>query len=275
MKLALIADLHLDINKEYPVREILAAILKEKEADGLIVAGDISEDSGMTMREAEKLEREADCPVWYVPGNHDMWSTDFARRSTDQIYADYAADPRCLVDKRVDLHGDNGPVCLVGDIGWYDYSFASNLYSADELEQMSHGGRTWQDKLKNQWTADNRGRMQLMVDKLEKKLRSCGERPVIAVTHMLPVDDFCVPEEREGWDYFNAFLGGSSLGRLYERFHVTHAVCGHVHFRKKVRRHGITYHCPCLGYHTEWERFFHHGDDAAWQIGETLQWIEV
>lgn len=279
MKIALLSDIHIDINETYPVLETLARMLREEGADGVILAGDASEDHEMTMSAMCSLEEESGCPVWYVPGNHDMWSLDFSKKSTDEIYAAYASDPRCLVGKKVDISGDKGPVCLVGDIGWYDYSFASSSFSLEELEKMSYGGRTWQDHIKNQWTGDNRGKMREMVEKLSRQLALCGETPTIVVTHMLPIREFCVPEDQEPWAYFNAFLGGAALGELYEQYPVRHAVCGHVHHRSQVRRHGILYHCPCLGYHTEWNWLqgpaYGHEEDLIWQLKHSIQWIEV
>ena len=33
---------------------------------------------------------------------------------------------------------------------------------------------------------------------LEEQLEACGDLPILAVTHMLPVEDFCVPETPGG-----------------------------------------------------------------------------
>lgn len=275
MKIALISDLHIDINESYPVMKTLSQMAKEEKAEGIIIAGDLSEDVDLTRKSAENLEQDCGCPVWYVPGNHDMWSRDFEKNSTDEIYEQYRKDKRCLVEKPVSLIGKLGRFFLIGDIGWYDYSFASHRYSESQLEQMRWKSRIWQDSLRNQWTKDNRAKSEEMVKKLEKELLSCGNVPVVVVTHMLPVNDFCVPEQREEWGYFNGFLGSSALGELYKQYPVIHAVCGHVHFRAKVKRDGIQYHCPCLGYWTEWEKHPQYFQDVRFQLEQSIQWIDL
>lgn len=277
MKIAVISDLHIDINRDYPVMECLADIVKEEKAELLLIAGDISEHADESIDAIRYLETLCGFPVYYVPGNHDMWSENFAERTTDEIYTKYAQDERCLVDNPQIFQGNRGKLRLVGDIGWYDYSYGAPEYPKEELAQMKHDGRTWQDSLKNQWTADNCRRTQIQLDKIEKQLQSIPEEePVIVVTHMIPVREFCVPEERVMWKYFNAFLGSEKLGELFEKYQVAYSVSGHVHYRKKAVHGKTTYLCPCLGYHTEWPIVSkEHADDLAWQIRDALAWIEL
>lgn len=286
MKLAVIADLHLDINQSFPVLECLAEFLKEQEADGVIIAGDITEDVTHTRDAVVRLEVLAGIQVWYVPGNHDMWSIDFDAVSTEQIYNLYEKDPSCLTGKTYLLQGKSQTYALIGDIGWYDYSFASAGYKESQLDDMKCGERIWQDRLKNQWTVDNKGCSQLMLKRLETQLEAYKEYPAIVVTHMLPVKELCVSEEKDSWSYFNGFLGSEALGNLYRRYKVEYGVCGHVHYRKRFQdRKGcvkgggggkrIAFICPCLGYHGEWEKGKAHGGDLKWQIQDTVQWIII
>ena len=145
---------------------------------------------------------------------------------------------------------------------------------------MTHDGRTWQDKLKNQWTADNKERSQIQLAGLEKQLKDASERgvPIIAMTHMLPISEFCVPTEREMWKYFNAFLGTGALGQLFETYQVSYSISGHVHYRKQAVHGQTKYLCACLGYHTEWPVYAAKTpggrEDLDWQIADTVQWIE-
>ena len=290
MKLAAIADLHVDINKSYPVLECLAGYLKDEGADGVLIAGDISEDVLKTCTSAADLKRLAGIPVWYVPGNHDMWSGDFHILSTDQIYRTFEKDPNCLSNKGCLLKGRRETYALIGDIGWYDYSFSSPQYDEKQLDAMELEGRIWQDRLKNQWTSDNRGCLRRSLERLEAQLVRYREYPAIVVTHMLPVREFCVPGDRAPWDYFNGFLGSEALGELLSRYRVKYAVCGHVHYRKRMRSHVpggagqgkaeaagryMTCICPCLGYHSEWKHTGVHSGDLRWQIEHAVQWIAI
>lgn len=276
MKLAAISDIHLDVNQSYPVLGCLAELLRSEHADAVIIAGDITEHAQTSIEAVCRLEEQSGCRVFYVPGNHDMWSENFDEQTTESIYARYVNDPHCLADKPQILEGTKGRFALIGDIGWYDYSFASPDFAAEELEQMSCGGRTWQDRLKNQWTADNRKQSALQLRKLEKQLEAAAGLPVIAVTHMIPVREFCVPEERTMWKYFNAFLGTENLGKLFDRCRAVYSISGHVHYRKEAVHGSTRYICPCLGYHTEWKLFSaEHADDPEWQIRDSIRWIEM
>lgn len=252
MRIALISDLHIDINREYPILKITAEAAEEKRADVLVIAGDISEDPGMTRSAMAQLQELCRCPVYYVPGNHDMWNKNCPGTATEDIYQAYRADEHCLSGKHVILDRAGVKLALTGDIGWYDYSMASPIHTKAQLDGMQISGRTWQDKLFNQWTADNEQQMRISLDGLRQQLDACGDLPVLMVTHMLPVRDFCVPEEKKDWGFFNAFLGSTALDTLFRQYPVRYAVCGHVHYRSQAERDGIRYICPCLGYHSEW-----------------------
>lgn len=279
MKFAVISDIHLDINRDYPVLAHLAAYAGQQGADGFLIAGDISEHAEETIASMKQLEEESGCPVYYVPGNHDMWSEDFSRQTTDSIYQRYRQDPRCLIGKPQVLTGKGGPFALVGDIGWYDYSFGLEYFSAEELAKMNYDGRTWQDSLKNQWTADNIGRTAIQLKGLEQQLQQAGGMPVIVMTHMIPIREFCVSADRTLWRYFNAFLGSEALGSLFERCQAAYSISGHVHHRQQAVHGATRYLCACLGYWTEWPAFAAKipggTNDLDWQIENAVQWIEI
>lgn len=42
MKLGVISDIHLDVNEQYPVVELLAKEAERRKLEGLLLAGDIS-----------------------------------------------------------------------------------------------------------------------------------------------------------------------------------------------------------------------------------------
>ena len=277
MRVGLISDLHIDINKDYPIVELTAETAAEQMTDVLVIAGDISETQNQTLQAIERLQSLCEFPVYYVPGNHDMWNKNCPECTTEEIDRIYREDLRCLSGKPVILEKDGRQLALVGDVGWYDYSMASPEYSRDVLDGMMMDGRTWQDKLYNQWTEDNQKQMFRCLKQLEKQLKDCGSLPVLAVTHMLPVKDFCVPEEPDGikWGFFNAFLGSTALEELYKKYPVRYAVCGHVHYRSIVERDGIRHICPCLGYHTEWPLYHLADDRAQTHIRDALYILET
>ena len=171
MRIGLISDLHIDINKDYPIVELTAETAAEQMTDVLVIAGDISETQNQTLQAIERLQSLCEFPVYYVPGNHDMWNKNCPECTTEEIDRIYREDLRCLSGKPVILEKDGRQLALVGDVGWYDYSMASPEYSRDVLDGMMMDGRTWQDKLYNQWTEDNQKQMFRCLKQLEKQLK--------------------------------------------------------------------------------------------------------
>lgn len=277
MRVGLISDLHIDINKDFPILDLTAKAAQAQSADVLVIAGDISESPDQTIQAIEELQQLCTCPVYYVPGNHDMWNKNYPERTTEDIDKRYRADAHCLSGKHIILEKNGQKLALVGDVGWYDYSMASSEYTKEQLDAMIMDGRTWQDKLFNQWTDDNQKQMQIVLKHLEEQLKTCGNLPILAVTHMLPVKDFCVSEKTEGikWGFFNAFLGSTAIEALYTKYPVKYAVCGHVHYRKQVIKDGIRHICPCLGYHTEWPLYHLENDSAALHVKDALFILET
>lgn len=249
MKTVFLSDLHVDINKDYNVPGVFSAYLKAQNAALAVIAGDVSENQEETLRTLEEIEQRAGVRVLFVPGNHDLWGkTD----GTDirQIYARYEENEHCLCGKDAVF----GELAFVGDAGWYDYSFGNSRYTSADFDRMELHGRTWQDKLRNDWTKDNIGRSEWMTDRLRRRMEALPGKRLVLVTHMLPVREFTVPEERPDWDYFNAFLGSEKLGELCVSQGVEISVCGHVHYRKSFRRDGVYWMCRCLNYESEWQR---------------------
>lgn len=262
MRVGFISDIHTDINSEHDVVAAVAKAAKDAGCQLLIVAGDIRNGISGVKSDMEKLRRISGIDVRYVPGNHDMWKEEGESISTDSIYQSYLDDPFCLCGKVLDL----GKWAVVGDIGWYDYSFGEG-YSREEYDQMKLGERVWQDSIKNDWTKDNFAACQKSLDRLESLLEQCEGKNIIAVTHMLPIKEFCPdPALPPGWAYFNAFLGSEKLAELYEKYNVKTAVCGHVHYRTKLVKNGVEYICPCLNYSSQW----FDGQDPYIQARQTL-----
>ena len=50
MRVGLISDLHIDINKDYPIVELTAETAAEQMTDVLVIAGDISETQNKSDR---------------------------------------------------------------------------------------------------------------------------------------------------------------------------------------------------------------------------------
>lgn len=248
MRTAVISDIHVDINKEYDVVEALKEYVKEQEVELLLIAGDISNNAKQTMEIAEQIENGGKAKVLYVPGNHDMWNMEGTYENNDEIYDMFYRDSRCLSGKVYEA-GDH---LLIGDIGWYDYSFGNLRYTKEEFDRMEIDGRVFQDHLFNRWTEDNPGKCDQFVNYFKTQMDKNPGKRYVLMTHMLSHPAFTVPETIGNWSYMNAFLGSKKLQDLCLEYSVDYAICGHVHYRRTFKENGVTWMCRCLNYENEW-----------------------
>ncbi|MGN0342729.1 MAG: metallophosphoesterase [Roseburia sp.] len=248
MRTAVISDIHLDDNTGYDVEGALRVFLLKNEIELLLLAGDIETDYEKTIAFIERLEDSSNTLIRYVPGNHDLWNLYHQNETTDEVYAHFLNDSRCLSAGPF-LIGD---YAIIGDVGWYDYTYGDNQIPLSEYEKMQRNGRVWQDSIRNQWTRDNIGKNEYFIQKLREQLECYRDKKKILVTHMISNSDLCVKRKCGDWNYFNGFLGSIELEKLIYEYQVEYAVCGHVHFRRNVERKGTTWFCRCLSYEEEW-----------------------
>lgn len=268
MKSAVISDIHVDINKDYEVIEAISEYVQEHGIELLLIAGDIANHVEETIAVVAELERKSGAKVLYVPGNHDMWDEEKAYSNNDEIYQKFLEDEHCLSGRcyETDKH------IVIGDVGWYDYSFGNQEKYADEdFDKMSIGGRTFLDYLYNTWSQKNKEHSDGFVEKLQKLITDHPGKDIVVMTHVLSHEAFLVPESIGDWSYLNAFLGTKKLKDLCLKNKVRYAICGHVHYRKNVEEEQTTWLCRCLNYHNEWlgEK------DVRMQVAETMEILDL
>jgi putative phosphoesterase len=270
VKLGVISDLHVDLNElpsEPSIEEALLEVAGESGLDGLIIAGDISNDAGRSLAVLHLLRERSDFPVLFVPGNHDYWCKDNGIRDTWQIYRQFQSFEGCLSERPYEL--GNGWV-VIGNSGWYDYTMGEPGYSFEEFERMHAMDRTWQDSLYVKWGMSNREIHRYFYERMERELAEHRGKSVVMVTHMLTHPYFKVPMPHPQWAYFNAFLGSAEYAELYRRYDVRYGIMGHVHYRKKYADQGTELVCACLGYRKEWRKA-----SAVEEIRDCLQFISI
>ena len=268
MRSAVISDIHVDINKDYKVIEAISEYVHEHAIELILIAGDITNRVKDTIEVVAELERQSGAKVLYVPGNHDMWDEDKEYNNNDEIYQMFLEDEHCLCERyyETDKH------IIVGDVGWYDYTFGNQeKYSEEEFDKMSIGGRTFLDYRYNTWAQMNKKHSDDFVEKLQKLIHEHPEKDIVVMTHVLSHEAFLVPEDIGDWSYLNAFLGSKKLKDLCLENKVRYAICGHVHYRKNVDEEKTTWLCRCLNYHNEWlgEK------DVKIQVDETIEILDL
>ena len=144
------ADLHYRMNPGFdPSAESLARKIVDSGGDVLVLVG----DSGVAEREDDyraclDLFRDFGGRKLLVAGNHDLWTVD---GDSFEIYRD-------LIPRICSEHGfhylDTGPfvvdgVGLVGNCGWYDYTFRDESLALPETayrEKILPGVIEWMDR---------------------------------------------------------------------------------------------------------------------------------
>ena len=254
LRLGIISDLHLDVNEAAgkPVVETLVQVIESSAVDAVLIPGDISNDYQKTLGYADRIESESGIPCYFVPGNHDLWNEAYPEKDAWEIYHELKRFKGNLINGPVEFPG--GWV-LVGDTGWYDYSFGGKGITREAFDNMQFEERVWQDKVNARWDRPTLEMHQYFLDKLEAQLKEWKGHKLILMTHVVPHDAFTVQQPNAMWYYLNAFLGGKSYGALVQKYKVRYAVFGHVHYRMTKTIEGTTYACRCLGTHDEWGYF--------------------
>lgn len=270
MRLGILSDIHVDKTQRSNEVEVVRALIDAINAASIehfLLAGDVSDDYRTTLRVLRDIDRDCDPKIWFVPGNHDLWvPEDFPGNSFD-IYQKLLEFEGNLARGAASL-GDG--VWMVGDTGWYDYSFGSRAFEPQQYELMEYCGRVWFDRDMVRFERTDLELHRWFLSRLSDTLERLPEDSFkVAVTHTvshprfsvdvtgleLPGCDDVVSAEKPPvgiWRYFNAFLGSGDYGELFERNGVDLAVCGHVHHRETARLGNTRFVCQCLGREDEW-----------------------
>ena len=256
-RIGILSDIHVDQNGKNPehVVNALATTLRHNSPDVFVLAGDVSNDYTLTLSVLTELKASTGIPVYFVPGNHDLWNRKHPDMDAWQIHDALQQFHGTLSGRVLDLGGGWE---IVGEAGWYDFSYGDSSYSEEDFERMEIDGRVWQDRIFANWNMRTRDVHEVFLTRLRDRLRAVRDpRRTVMVTHAVPVRDFTVPFMPELWNYLNAFLGSKAYGELARDFGVHLAISGHVHFRREVKQRGrdgaeTRFICNCLGYSREW-----------------------
>jgi hypothetical protein len=233
VKLAVTADLHLPITSS----TVIASLAREMDAfapDALVVAGDVGESLANLRRCLDVLTSLVSCPVWVLPGNHDLWCREApSRRLWEELLPKAVAAASChwLEGTAFVLNG----VAVAGTIAWYDYSAADPSVSLS-TEAFARNKRyfnadarfldwPWSDP---EFAALVAGPFLATLDRLEAEP---AVRQTVVVTHVPLLEcQMCRNSGNPNWAFSNAYFGNLTLGwQVVERSKVSHVLSGHTH----------------------------------------------
>jgi 3',5'-cyclic AMP phosphodiesterase CpdA len=234
VKVAIASDLHLPITPIGRVAE-LAGEVAAFAPDALVLAGDLGESPADFRRCLDLFAGAVRCPVWVIPGNHDLWARppDDSHRLWRERLPEETAAAGCRW-----LEGGGftlGGTAVAGTVAWYDYSAADPSVQGTALlfaqEKYKHNA----DALRIDWEwsdpefAERVARPFLAT--LDGWEADPAVRRVVAVTHVPLLEEQMTRDPGSAaWSFSNAYFGNLTLGRkVLARRKVTHVVSGHTH----------------------------------------------
>lgn len=272
MRLGLISDIHVDINGDYGIVDLIIRVAKEKSLDLLLIAGDISNDYKLTIKTLEKIKEKSNIDTYFIAGNHDLYDIEKKYPSTQFIYEELKNHPQSLMDKELVIKD----LVFLGDIMWYDYSMADiDHYEIDHIKEKSYQNRTWQDSKYIDWKRLDEDIARDFIDSLRdriRRLKDRGHKKIIVLTHLISHKYFLPHEYREDIGYFYAFFGSSNIGKMLMEEGVYINIMGHIHYRRTYKEKDTLFLCSCLNYFKEWQS---NPKDPLKEVEDALMTIDL
>lgn len=254
MNVGFISDLHID-NFTYTPEDYIdtaVEVIKNNSLDMFVIGGDISNSFDLTTSFVETLQKKAHIPVYFIPGNHDLWDreTEMSLINTMEIYNKYKAHPQCLIESPVMLTDKVG---LVGHTAWYNYvKYNFEKFSQEQISKGKYKGVTWQDKKYIKWPKDDREMSSYFADIIDKDFQKLNAQEYILVTHIVTTPEFTMPIPHRVFDFFNAYIATDDLNYLYDKYKIKESIMGHVHFRSTIHKQNTRFTTNSLCYVKEW-----------------------
>lgn len=231
-KLAILSDLHLDVNQfDEKYEQILIQTLQEQDITDMHLAGDISNDfENLSKPFLARLSQYF--TVSYNLGNHDM----LGMTESDITANDFQL--RSIGQKK-----------LLSFAGWYDYSFCPDI----SIEQNLRTKNTFWFDRKIIRDADDMTVTNRILNKLDTVLTSmtaADKADLIIAMHFVPERSFLMTHLK--FVKFNAFLGSEQFHSIFVKHGIKEVVFGHNHRSYEQVIDTVHYQSKPLGYKREW-----------------------
>lgn len=285
MKVAYTSDVHADITlNNGRLIPYLVKYVQDIKPDVFVIAGDISntlESLDGTLKQFDELR----CLKVMVPGNHDVWieSNNSMRKGKDSLYKYRQAIPQ-VCSKNGFLYPITEPfiidnAAIIGNIGWYDYSFAdlrlTNTYDFIDYVRGTFNEGVWKDTKYAVWlkypdspswkvrlkTLSNNSVFELLLDELKNSVQKIPSdiRKVLVVLHTAPFKECIIPKSEPS--PFDAYEGGTQIGEFIKTISESReisVICGHRHKKLFLDMGNIKLYRSPVGYldksQTDYER---------------------
>lgn len=244
MRVAMTSDNHLDINK-VDIEQTLAAqaqYLKDNHVGIYLIAGDLFNKFSRSEEYVEKLQRRLPrTKVFFIAGNHDMLN------DIDYAGVEKLQHPQYLHNQFYDVPGTKWRI--IGNNGWYDYSFADNVDKTPE--QFWRWKKTfWVDTAIEQPISDIE-RMDRVLQQTERQLQAAQSKSVLFMTHFAVRHEYIrYTDDYRFWNMANGMMGSRRMEKLLAKYQPKIILSGHLHFHyKPLATAGGIYYNNSVGYH--------------------------
>lgn len=253
LRIAATSDNHFDVNKvnEDEMVQQQAEFLLQNKIEIYLIAGDLFNKFDRSLNYVETLQKLVGekVKILFIAGNHDMLNDISYEGLESSINSNY------LHNKFYDVPGTNWRI--IGNNGWYDYSFADNIDRTSE--QFWRWKKSfWIDTGIEQPMSDIE-RMDIVLKQTESKLQEAAGKHVLFMTHFAVTQKYIrYTDDARFWNMANGMMGSKRMENLLEKYQPEIVVSGHLHhhFKPLAKSRGIYYN-NSVGYHNnrinEWD----------------------
>jgi 3',5'-cyclic AMP phosphodiesterase CpdA len=260
MNLLAISDLHLG----YPANREALQSIRRRPNDWLILAGDIGETEAELTEAFALLQRRFARLIW-VPGNHELWSTDNAPGSPQatrgaERYAALIALARSFgvitpEDPYPIWPGSDRRIIVAPLFILYDYSFRpDDVEGAEVVEWAASDGIISADEtlLDPAPYSDRATWCAVRADKTAARLGALPPDFETVLINHYPLEFAHAQLPR--MPRFAPWCGTRLTQGWYSRFRATAVVYGHLHAPRSFEHDNVQFHEVSLGYPEQWDQ---------------------
>jgi Icc-related predicted phosphoesterase len=238
MRVFAISDLHTDFSDNWKALQQLSR--QDYNNDVVLVAGDIA-DKLSVIEKTLSLLRARFKQIFYVPGNHELWTRTDDCHSTEKLARILTLCEEIGVCTKPARAGE---LWIVPLFSWYDPAFDEDGSACvEELEG-------WADYYFCKWPPGIHSVAEYFLDVNVPNIKSY-DRPVITLSHFLPRRDLLPETSKLTFKGLPRVAGCAALDYQIRAVNAVVHVFGHTHIGSDRVIDGVRYVQSVLGYPSE------------------------